>query len=136
MQEQSQNPSSGAPSGALLGVLAAAGFAGAAGVALAAIAAHRQESPSLATAATMLMIHAAAVVALVAVALRMAQRRAWTIVAGVMLAAAVLFSGAVSYQAFMGEPLIKGAAPLGGTTLIVSWVAVALLAIREALRAR
>lgn len=136
MQEQSQQSSSGAPSGALLGVLAAAGLAGAAGVSLAAIAAHRLESPSLATAATMLMIHAAAVVGLVAVGLRMAQPKVWTIVASVMLASAVLFSGAVSYQAFMGEPIIKGAAPLGGTTLIVSWVAVAILGIRDALRAR
>lgn len=136
MQEQSQYSWSSAPSSALLGVLAAAGFAGAAGVALAAVAAHRLESPSLAMAATMLIIHAAAVVALVAVGLRMEQQRAWTIVAGVMLVAAVLFSSAVSYQAFMGEPLIRGAAPLGGTTLIISWVAVALLGIREALRAR
>ena len=103
---------------------------------MAAVAAHRLESPSLATAATMLMIHAAAVVAIVAVALRMAEPRAWTIVAGVMLASAVLFSGAVSYQAFMGEPIIKGAAPLGGTTLILSWVAVAVFGIRDALRAR
>lgn len=134
--QQSQSQSSGAPSCALLGILATAGLAGAAGVALAAVAAHRLESPSLATAATMLMIHAAAVIGIVAAALRMAQPRAWAIVAGVMLASTALFSGAISYQAFMGEPIIKGAAPLGGTTLIVSWVAVALLGIREGLRAR
>lgn len=134
--QQSPNQSSGAPGCGLLGVLAAAGVAGAAAVALAAVAAHRVESPSLATAATMLMIHAAAVVALVAVAMRMAQPLAWTIVAGGMLASASLFSGAISYQAFMGAPIIKGAAPLGGTTLIVCWVAVALLGIREALRTR
>lgn len=134
--QQSQSQSSGAPSCALLGILAAAGLAGATGVALAAVAAHRLESPSLATAATMLMIHAAAVIGIVAAALRMAQPRAWAIVAGVMLASVAVFSGAISYQAFMGEPIIKGAAPLGGTTLIVSWVAVALLGIREGLRAR
>ncbi|HPG89888.1 MAG TPA: DUF423 domain-containing protein [Hyphomicrobium sp.] len=136
MSDQSQSMPGVAPSRALLVILGAAGLAGAAGVALAAVAAHRVESPSLATAATMLMIHAAAVIAVLAVATQFARSRWWVGVAGVMLAAAALFSGAISYQAFMGEPFIKGAAPVGGTILIVSWAAVALLGFREALRAR
>lgn len=103
-------------------------------MALAAVAAHKLESPSLATAATMLMIHAAAVIAVVSVAMRLDRKCLWIIAAGIMLAAAAIFSGAISYQAFMGAPLIKGLAPVGGTALIVSWVAVALLGLREALR--
>lgn len=136
MSQQSQSMISGAPSRALLVTMGFAGLAGAAGVSLAAIAAHKVDSPSLATAATLLMIHATAVVALLAVAMRLGQPRLWIGVAGVMLASAALFSGAVTYQALMGEPLVKGAAPLGGTVLIVSWAAVALLGFREALRAR
>lgn len=137
MNQQSQSQSGSASLAcALLGILGGAGLAGAAGVALAAVAAHKLESPSLATAATMLIIHATAVVAILAVAMRLDRKCLWIATAGVMLAAAALFSGAISYQAFMAEPFIKGAAPLGGTALIVSWVAVALLGFREALRAR
>jgi len=84
----------------------------------------------------MLMIHATAVVALLAVAMRVSRPRLWIAVAAVMLAAVALFSGAVTYQAFIGTPIIKGAAPTGGTLLIASWIAVALLAIREALGSR
>ena len=123
-------------SGALLGVLSAAGLAGAAGVALAAVAAHKLESPALATAATMLMIHVTAVVALLAVAMRLDYPGLLIGVAAGMLVSVLLFSGAVSYQAVMGAPLIKGAAPVGGTLLIISWIAVALLGMRQLVSAR
>ena len=140
MNEKTHITASNAPSnsnvgGALLGVLSAAGLVGAAGVALAAVAAHKLESPSLATAATMLMIHATAVVAILAVAMRLDRAGVWIGAAAIMLAAVALFSGAVTYQAFVGAPFIKGAAPTGGTLLIASWIAVALLGIREALSA-
>ncbi|MGB4864716.1 MAG: DUF423 domain-containing protein [Hyphomicrobium sp.] len=141
MSDNSHITASGASSntdvgGALLAVLSVAGLVGAAGVGLAAIAAHKLESPTLATASTMLMIHATAVVALLAVAMRVSRPRLWIAVAAVMLAAVALFSGAVTYQAFIGTPIIKGAAPTGGTLLIASWIVVALLAIREALCSR
>src|SRR6185369_7546633 len=61
MSEAGQN-GEGARSGAPFLILAWAGIAGAAGVALAAVAAHKVESPALATAATMLAVHAAAAV--------------------------------------------------------------------------
>lgn len=136
MSTENQTDGRSALACALLSILGGAGLAGAAGVALAAVAAHKVESPSLATAAMMLIVHATAIVAILSVAMRLDRKCLWIATAGLMLASVVLFSGAISYQAFMGEPFIKGAAPLGGTALIVSWVAVALLGFREALRAR
>ena len=47
-----------------LALIVGAGLIGAAGVALAAVAAHKIDSPALVTASSMLMIHAAAVVAI------------------------------------------------------------------------
>lgn len=122
-----------APSGALLAVLGCAGLAGAAGVALSAIAAHKVDSPALATAATILMLHAAAVVGLAAVSQRMQSGRRWLIIAGLMLSAAVVFSGAVTFHALTGNHIIPMAAPFGGSVLIASWFAVAVTAVLEAL---
>jgi hypothetical protein len=48
-----------------------------------------------------------------------------------MLAAVALFSGAVTYQAFIGAPFISGAAPTGAPS-DRKLIAVALLGIREA----
>lgn len=136
MSDQRQNESGSAPSGALLVVLGGAGVAGAAGVALAAVAAHKVNNPALATAATILMIHAAAVVGLAAVSAHMQSGWRWLITAGLMLCAAVLFSSAVSYHAVTGTHLFAMAAPTGGSLLIGSWFAVAVLAVLEAIDKR
>jgi uncharacterized membrane protein YgdD (TMEM256/DUF423 family) len=109
-----------------------AGLAGAAGVALAAAAAHRVDSPALATAATMLMIHASAAVALLAYA----KSRAWIFAAATMLAAVSLFSGTIAINTLTGVVLPKLFAPVGGSLLIASWLGVAALAALEARRAR
>lgn len=124
------------PSSALLAVLGGAGLAGAAGVALAAIAAHKVQTPELATAATMLLIHAAAVIAIAGVSTRMQSGWRWLITAGLMLCSALLFSGAVSYHAVMGEHVFPRAAPTGGSMLIISWCALAVLSVLEALDQR
>jgi uncharacterized membrane protein YgdD (TMEM256/DUF423 family) len=126
----------GAPSrdklgGALLGVLALAGLAGAAGVALAAIAAHKVNSPGLATAATMLMIHAVAVVAVLTVAMRLQRPRFWIAVAALMLASVALFSGDIALSTLAGTHIFPMAAPIGGSLLIASWIGVTLLAALE-----
>ena len=120
-----------APSGALLCVVAFAGLAGAAGVALAAVAAHKVDSPALATAATMLMIHAAAALGLASLATRMRCAKWWLIVTGFVLGAATLFSTAIAVHVFTGNHLFPMAAPIGGSTLIGTWLAVAGLAIFE-----
>lgn len=121
-----------APRSALLSVLALAGVTGAAGVALAAVAAHKVESPSLATAAMMLMIHAGAALALVALSIRMSRQKGWLTLATVMLGAVALFSGDVTHWALNGAHLFPYAAPIGGSTLILSWLAVAVLALMPA----
>jgi uncharacterized membrane protein YgdD (TMEM256/DUF423 family) len=117
--------------GALLGVLACAGLAGAAGVALAAVAAHKVDSPALATAAMMLMLHATAAVALLALASRLAQSGWWLKLAGFMLAAVSLFSGDIALHTLSGSHIFPMAAPTGGSLLIASWLSVALLAALE-----
>ena len=132
------NPSDGksAPKGALFAIVILAGLSGAAGVALSAVAAHKVDSPALATAAMILMIHASAVLALVALGLRTQNSRRWMACAGLMIFAALLFSGAVSFHALTGNHIFPMAAPFGGSTLIVSWLLVAVLAALEMRGAR
>lgn len=132
MNEPGTTASKGAPKGALFAVLSCAGLAGAAGVALAAVAAHKAESPALMTAAMMLTLHAAAAIGLLSVADRTKNGSRFVAAAAVMLFAAILFSGAVAYHTLTGNHLFPSAAPIGGSTLIVSWLAVAVLAALEA----
>lgn len=124
------------PSASIYIVAAVGALAGAAGVALAAAAAHRVESPALATAATMLMIHAVAVLSLVAIAQGATLQRAFLIVAALMLASVGLFSGDIALNTLAGRHLFAMAAPIGGSLLIGSWVVAAIVAAREALRSR
>ena len=119
----------GARSSAPFLILAWAGVAGAAGVALAAVAAHKVESPALATAAMMLTIHAAAAVGIVALAMRTGRENLWQAAAVLMLAAASLFSGDVALHTLSGTHVFPMAAPTGGSLLIASWLIVAGLAI-------
>ncbi len=125
-----------APSGALLGVLALAGLAGAAGVALAAVAAHKVDSPALATAATMLIIHATGGVAVAAIAATAARPRLWITAGALMLGAATLFSGDIALHTLSGAHIFPMAAPTGGSLLIASWLGVALAAVLEIRSAR
>ena len=119
----------GARSSAPFLILAWAGVAGAAGVALAAVAAHKVESPALATAAMMLTIHAAAAVGIIALAMRTGREKLWQAAAVLMLAAASLFSGDVALHTLSGTHVFPMAAPTGGSLLIASWLIVAGLAI-------
>ena len=128
MSEAGQN-GEGARSGAPFLILAWAGVAGAAGVALAAVAAHKVESPALATAAMMLTIHAAAAVGIVALAMRTEREKLWQAAAVLMLAAASLFSGDIALHTLSGTHVFPMAAPTGGSLLIASWLIVAGLAI-------
>jgi len=117
-------------------ILAWAGLAGAAGVALAAVTAHKVDSPALATAATMLTLHAAAALGVIAVGMRVAPQKLWNAAAVLMLAAASLFSGEIALHTLTGNASFQMLAPTGGTLMIVSWLAVAVLAIQGALGKR
>jgi uncharacterized membrane protein YgdD (TMEM256/DUF423 family) len=112
-----------------LGLAVAAGLMGAAGVALAAIAAHRLPTPALASAAQMLMVHAVAVLAVSAWAVRSVHAAGWwRVAARVMLLGVALFAGDVALRAFEAGQLFARAAPIGGSLTILSWLLVAVAA--------
>ena len=102
---------------------------GADGVILAAASAHQPDATRLAAASSMLLFHATAVLAVVALAergvihLRIGIAAAW----GFVIAAA-LFAGDLTLRQYAGHSLFPMAAPAGGTLLIVSWVVLAVAA--------
>jgi uncharacterized membrane protein YgdD (TMEM256/DUF423 family) len=109
-----------APVQRLLAVLAA--LMGASGVALAAATAHLDGGEFARTASLFLILHAAALIAVSA-----HRAGSWPSVAGLALAAgAILFSADLSARAFLGARLFPYAAPIGGSTMIVAWLALAL----------
>lgn len=121
----------GAAPAAPFAICAFAGLAGAAGVALAAVAAHKIDSPALATAALMLMIHAGAALAIIALAMRGSKPGSYCTVAALMLAAVALFSGDIALNTLAGRHIFPLAAPTGGSLLIASWLAVAVISALE-----
>ena len=125
-----------APSAWALTLQVAAGLTGAAGVALAAVAAHKVQTPGLASAAQMLILHAAAVVGIVALAGTRGYPRLLLAVATVMLAGALLFGGDVALLNLAGRRLFPNAAPTGGSTMIASWLALAVAGVLDAMKKR
>jgi uncharacterized membrane protein YgdD (TMEM256/DUF423 family) len=106
-----------------------AGVMGADGVILAAVATHQPDAARLAAASSMLLFHATAVLAVVALAergvihMRIGIAAAW----GFVIAAAV-FAGDLTLRQYAGHSLFPLAAPAGGTLLIVSWFVLAVAA--------
>ncbi len=120
-----------------LGIAAAAAFLGAAGVALAAVAAHRVPDPALATAAMMLMVHAAAILAIAAWAARStASGGWWRVAARLILLGVALFSGDIALRVLDGVRLFPMAAPLGGSLTILGWLVAGVAALKDWWRAR
>ena len=110
-------------------LIALAGIMGAGGVILAAASAHLADASRLGTASSMLLFHACAVLATVALSER-GIIHAWAgQVAGFgFVVAAGLFAGGLTLKHFAGHSLFPLAAPIGGTLLILSWLAVAVAA--------
>jgi len=107
-------------------VLAAiAALMGAAGVALAAASEHAGGGDLGRTAALFLVLHAAAALAIAAHA-RLAPSRVVLAIGFVMEAGASLFAADLAARAFTGARLFPFAAPLGGSTMILSWLALAV----------
>jgi uncharacterized membrane protein YgdD (TMEM256/DUF423 family) len=106
-----------------------AGVMGADGVILAAASAHQPDATRLAAASSMLLFHATAVLAAVALSergvihFRIGIASAW----GFVIAAA-LFAGDLTLLQYAGHGLFPMAAPTGGTLLILSWLALAVAA--------
>lgn len=118
------------------GLIAVAGLAGAAGVALAAVAAHAVQNPALATAAQLLVLHAAAAVGIVAASRGSDRQRLYLAAASLMLAGAALFAGEISMMAMAGTRLFHFAAPTGGSAMIAGWLGLAVAAGLDLVRQR
>jgi uncharacterized membrane protein YgdD (TMEM256/DUF423 family) len=106
-----------------------AGIMGADGVILAAASAHGADAARLASASSMLLFHACAVIGTVAliergvIHARIGMAAAW----GFVIAAA-LFATDLTLRQYAGHSLFPMAAPTGGTLLIASWLALAVAA--------
>jgi uncharacterized membrane protein YgdD (TMEM256/DUF423 family) len=102
---------------------------GADGVMLAAASAHQPDATRLASASSMLLFHALAVLAAVALAERgVIHSRIGIAAAWGFVIASALFAGDLTMRQYAGHGLFPMAAPTGGTLLIVSWIALAVAA--------
>jgi uncharacterized membrane protein YgdD (TMEM256/DUF423 family) len=106
-----------------------AGVMGADGIILAAASAHQPDAARLAAASSMLLFHATAVLAVVALAERgVIDVRIGIAAAFGFVVAAALFAGDLTLRQYAGHSLFLMAAPTGGTLLIVSWLTLAVAA--------
>ncbi len=111
-------------------LLAFAGLMGAAGIVLAAAGAHGKPGAGLDSAGYLLLIHALAVLATVALLREpllyrpLALAALWGLAAG-----AVLFAADVASRAYLGGRLFPFAAPVGGMMMIAGWLVLALSAV-------
>ena len=111
----------------ILIVLAA--IMGADGVMLAAASAHQADASLLASASSMLLFHATAVLATVALADRgLIHVRIGIVAAFGFVVAASLFAGDLTLRQYAGHGLFPFAAPTGGTLMIASWLMLAVAA--------
>ena len=94
---------------------------------LAAANAHAEASPLLATASQFLMIHAAAGIALAALLLALRPRgRAFAFLVYALQGGVTLFCADLALRAFAQQRLFPYAAPIGGTTTLLAWAALAV----------
>jgi uncharacterized membrane protein YgdD (TMEM256/DUF423 family) len=123
---------------AALGALSA--LMGAGGVALAAAATHAGGGGTGQTAAYFLVLHAAALLGLTACARTCAADVVFAralVVAGACLGlGTIVFSADLATRAFSGARLFPMAAPVGGSLMILAWLALAAVFATGALRRR
>jgi uncharacterized membrane protein YgdD (TMEM256/DUF423 family) len=106
-----------------------AAIMGADGVILAAASAHQPDATRLASASSMLLFHALAALAAVALTERgILHARIGMIAAWGFVVAATLFAGDLTLRQYAGHSLFPMAAPTGGTLLIASWIVLAVAA--------
>ena len=111
----------------ILIVLAA--IMGADGVILAAASAHGADASRLASASSMLLFHASAVLGAVALIERgIIHARLGMLAAFGFVIAASLFAGDLTLRQYAGHGLFPMAAPTGGTLLIASWLVLGVAA--------
>ena len=115
-----------APSRLMRILIVLAGMMGAAGVILAALSAHQSDATRLGAASSMLLFHASAVLATVALLdRRLVHATLGRAAALGFVIAAALFATDLTLRQFAGHGLFPMAAPTGGTLLIASWVVLA-----------
>jgi uncharacterized membrane protein YgdD (TMEM256/DUF423 family) len=106
-----------------------AGIMGADGIILAATSAHQADASRLASASSMLLFHACAVLGIVVLTERaIVHSRIGVAAAFGFVIASALFAGDLTLRQYAGHSLFPMAAPTGGTLLILSWLAVAVAA--------
>ena len=106
-----------------------AGLMGAAGVALAAASAHLPDASRLASASSMLLFHASAVIGAALLTGHGIARRGLGLAATFgFIVGAALFAGDLTMRQYAGHGLFTMAAPTGGTLLILSWLVLAIAA--------
>jgi uncharacterized membrane protein YgdD (TMEM256/DUF423 family) len=114
-----------------------AALMGAAGVALAAAGVHASGGELALRGAEFLILHACAALAIAAHArFAAASARALVWVGFAMEAGAALFSAELAARAFTGERIFPFAAPIGGSTMILAWVALTVVFALAARRER
>ena len=107
-----------------IALLFSAGLLGASGVALSAAAAH-QDAANVATAASFLLMHAPAFLALsLQRGSRLTGIGGWVLLLGLMM-----FCGDLLARAYLGTRLFPMAAPSGGVLMIGGWLAIAASAL-------
>ena len=116
--------------------LAIAGLGGAASIIAGALAVHLADDARAAellrTGALYGMVHATALIAVIALARGREPRRGAAAVAGWSFAAGiVLFSGSLFALAASEERWLGWVTPFGGVALIVGWITLAVLALRR-----
>ena len=118
-------------------VLAAfASLLGCAGVLLGAAGAHAGGDELARTASLYLLLHAAALLGVAANARAIDGAHAPLLTGFALGAGAALFSADLAARAFLGGRLFPFAAPLGGTLMILGWLALAILFAMAAGRAK
>jgi uncharacterized membrane protein YgdD (TMEM256/DUF423 family) len=111
-------------------LVALAAVMGADGVILAAAAAHQPDATRLASASSMLLFHATAVLATAAlIECSIVHPKIGIAAAFGLVVAAALFAGDLTLRQFAGHGLFSMAAPTGGALLIVGWLALAVAAV-------
>jgi uncharacterized membrane protein YgdD (TMEM256/DUF423 family) len=109
--------------------VAAGALAAGAGVALLAASAHAA-TPALGSAATLLVLHGVALVAVAgALGHGLLRRRVGVVALAGLAAGPVLFATDIAARAVSGGRLFAMAAPAGGTIIILAWLALALAAL-------
>jgi uncharacterized membrane protein YgdD (TMEM256/DUF423 family) len=114
-----------------------AALMGAAGGALAAAGVHANGGELALRGAEFLILHACAALAIAAHARVAASRALGLIWVGfAMEAGASLFAAELAMHAFTGDRIFPFAAPIGGSTLILSWLALVVVFALDARRER